>query len=211
VRAGFLPDVDRRRIAERVAHYAGVSTEFVLYRNLVVPISDWRKELMRDQNLTVGRLDARYRGKDREAAGTSYDYDPAMSAWNHAFTPAINIYLRGELGYETDLSYNIFGPVGPWDRDGDTTGEDLRLAMAENPYLKLMVQSGYFDGGTDYFSAQYTMWHIDPSGELKDRMRFHAYRSGHMMYLRDKDIGVSNQHIRDFIAWSIPGGLPAKW
>jgi carboxypeptidase C (cathepsin A) len=211
VHGGFL-DTDRRQeIASRVAYYAGVSREFVLNNNLTIPISSWRKELMRDQRLTVGRLDARYRGVDRDAAGTSYDYDAAMSAWNHAFTPAINIYLRGELGYQTNLTYNIFGNVSPWDREGDTTGEDLRMAMAENPYLKLMIQAGYYDGGTDYFSAKYTMWHLDPSGQLRDRMRFHTYRSGHMMYLRAEDLPVSNEHIREFIRWAIPpGGTPAK-
>jgi carboxypeptidase C (cathepsin A) len=211
VRGGFL-DADRRReIAARVAYYAGVSETFVLNHNLAIPISSWRKELMRDQRLTVGRLDARYRGVDRDAAGTEYDFDAAMSAWNHAFTPAINIYLRGELGYQTDLTYNIFGNVSPWDRTDDTTGEDLRLAMAQNPYLKLMIQSGFYDGGTDYFSAKYTMWHLDPSGQLRDRMRFHTYRSGHMMYLRTEDLPVSNEHVREFIRWAIPpGGMPAK-
>jgi carboxypeptidase C (cathepsin A) len=47
------------------------------------------------------------------------------------------------------------------------TGENLRAAMAENPYLHLLVQAGYFDGGTDYFSAKYTMWNMDPSGRLR--------------------------------------------
>ena len=212
VRAGSLPAARRQEIAGRVARYAGVDRRYVLDANLVVPISMWRKELMRDQRLTVGRLDARYRGKDRDAAGESYAYDPAMAAWNHAFTPAINIYLREELGYQTELSYNIFGPVSPWDREGDTTGEDLRQAMAENPFLKLMVQSGYYDGGTDYFSAQYTMWQMDPSGELRDRMRYHAYRSGHMMYLRSEDLPTATDHIRDFIRWSIPRpGERAGW
>lgn len=212
VRAGSLDAAGRGEIAGRVARYAGVSERYVLQNNLAMPISRWRKELMRDQRLTVGRLDARYRGRDRDAAGESYEYDPAMAAWNHAFTPAINIYLREGLGYETKLSYNIFGPVSPWDREGDSTGEDLRQAMAENPFLKLMVQSGYYDGGCDYFSAQYTLWQMDPSAELRDRIRYHAYRSGHMMYLRSEDLPDATDHIRDFIRWSTPQpGERAGW
>jgi carboxypeptidase C (cathepsin A) len=93
--------------------------------------------------------------------------------------------------------------VRPWNREGDTTGEDLRRAMSENPYLHLFVQSGYYDGGTDYFSAKYTMWNLDPAGRLQDRMRWKGYRSGHMMYLRAEDIVSSNQDVRDFIAWSL--------
>lgn len=212
-RGGFIDDAKRREIAGKVARYAGVSESFVLNNNLAIPINHWRKELMRDQRLTVGRLDARYQGVDRTAAGISYDYDAAMSAWNHSFAPAINHYLREELGYKTDVVYHLIGgPVHPWDRSNDQTGENLRRAMAENPYLKTMIQAGYYDGGTDYFSAKYTMWHIDPSGQLKDRFRFKLYRSGHMMYLRDEDLVTSNQDIRDFIEWATPAeGAPAYW
>lgn len=212
-RGGFLEESRRREIARTVARYAGVSETFVLNNNLSIPIGHWRKELLRDQRLTVGRLDARYQGVDRDAAGINYDYDAAMSAWNHSFAPAINHYLREELGYQTDVVYHLIGgPVHPWDRSGDRTGEQLRRAMAENPYLKTMIQAGYYDGGTDYFSAKYTMWQIDPSGQLRDRFRFALYRSGHMMYLRDEDLVTSNQDIRDFIEWATPAeGEAAYW
>jgi carboxypeptidase C (cathepsin A) len=202
-RGGALSEPEKRAIAGKAARWAGVSEQWFLDHNLRPSVGEFRKELMRDEGLTVGRLDARYRGRDRQDAGESYDYDPAMSAWNHAFAPAINHYLRNVLGFETDLQYYLFGPVSPWNRDGDSTGEDLRGAMSANPYLHLLVQSGYYDGGTDYFSAKYTMWNLDPAGRLQDRMWWKGYRSGHMMYLRAEDIITSNQDIRDFIAWSL--------
>ncbi|HBQ60447.1 MAG TPA: carboxypeptidase, partial [Balneolaceae bacterium] len=100
----------------------------------------------------------------------------------------------------------------PWDRSRDNTGEQLRSAMAENPYLHVLVQSGYYDGGTNYFDAKYTMWNMDPSGNLRDRLSFKAYRSGHMMYLRTEDLETSNEDIRQFIERSIPEeGTPAKY
>ncbi|TVP56579.1 MAG: carboxypeptidase [Gemmatimonadales bacterium] len=210
VRGGFLPAAERQRIAEQVARYSGTSVEFVLQNNLAPGVGAWRKELLRDRGQTVGRLDARYKGIDRSDAGTSYDYDPALTAWNHSFTPAINMYLRDELGVRTDLRYYIFGPTSPWPRSPDNTGENLRSAMAQNPFLNVMIQAGYYDGGTDYFSAKYTMWNMDPSGRLQDRFRFETYRSGHMMYLRQEDLESSNQHIREFIEASIPpAGEPA--
>lgn len=209
-RGGSLDDATRRAVARQVARYSGLSEQVVLSHNLAVPTSFFWKELMREEGLTIGRLDSRYRGSDRMDAGERFDYDPALTSWNHAFTPAINHYLRDVLGYKTDLQYWIFGPVNPWNRQGDTTGENLRQAMAENPFLRLMVQSGYFDGGTDYFSAKYTMWNLDPSGRLRDRMRFEGYRSGHMMYLRKEDLATANEHIREFIRNSIPG-TPAKY
>ncbi|HEX2168562.1 MAG TPA: hypothetical protein VHG09_15105, partial [Longimicrobiales bacterium] len=212
-RGGSLDEQRRTQLAERVARYSGLSEEAVLNHNLAVPTSFFWKELLRDRGLTVGRLDSRYRGVDRSDAGERYDYDPALTAWNHAFTPAINHYLRDVLGYETDMQYWMFGPVGPWNREGDRTGENLRSAMAQNPFLHLFVQSGYFDGGTDYFGAKYTMWNIDPAGRLQDRMRFQAYRSGHMMYLRREDLATANQHIREFIqnAVAAAANAPARF
>ena len=204
------PDL-REEIAEKVSYYSGIDAQQVLNHNLTIPNSFFWKELLRDEGITIGRLDSRYRGIDRSDAGDRYDHDPALTSWNHAFTPAINYYLREELGYETDLKYNIFGPVHPWDRSNDTTGDDMRRAMGENPFLHLMVQSGYFDGGTDYFSAKYVMWNMDPSGKVSDRMRFEGYRSGHMMYLRQEDLATSNEHIREFILETLTNGESARY
>lgn len=209
---GFLAEDRRDEIASKIAYYSGIDKQQVLNHNLAIPTGFFWKELLRDRGLTVGRLDSRYRGIDGSDAGDRYDGDPALTAWNHTFTPAINYYLREELGYKTDLKYNIFGPVHPWDRTNDRTGEDLRTAMAQNPFLHVMIQSGYYDGGTDYFSAKYTMWNMDPSGKLRDRFRFEGYRSGHMMYLRQEDLVTSNEHIREFIRATLqPAGAPARY
>jgi carboxypeptidase C (cathepsin A) len=211
-RGGYLRSEARRTLAAEVSRYSGLTEAFVLSHNLAPPTSAFWKELLRDRGLTVGRLDSRYRGMDRQDAGERYDFDPALTAWNHSFTPAINHYLRTELGWSTDHQYFIFGPVHPWNRTGDQTGEQLRQAMSQNPFLHVLVQAGYFDGGTDYFSAKYTMWNMDPAGRLQDRMRFEGYESGHMMYLREADLGPSNQHIREFIRWAVDAAaLPARY
>jgi carboxypeptidase C (cathepsin A) len=210
-RGGMLPANERDQIAETVSRYSGIGKQHVLNHNLTLPTSFYWKELLRDEGITVGRLDSRYRGIDRQDAGDRYDHDPALTAWNHSFAPAINYYLRSELGYETDLQYNLFGPVHPWDRTNNSTGENLRRAMGENPFLHVMIQSGYFDGATDYFSAKYVMWNMDRSGKVSDRLRFEGYRSGHMMYLRQEDLATSNEHIREFIRSSLTNGESARY
>lgn len=211
-KGGFVGDEDRNYVAKQFARYSGLSEKVILQHNLDVPTSYFWKELLRDKGYTVGRLDSRYKGIDKKGAGERPDYNSELTSWLHSFTPAINYYLREKLNYKTDIKYNMFGPVRPWDRSGDQTGENLRQAMAQNPYLKVMIQSGYYDGATSYFDAKYTMWQLDPSGRMKERLRFEGYRSGHMMYLRAEDLKSSNEHIRDFIKNSIPGeGVPAKY
>ena len=129
-----------------MALYSGLSVQAVLQNNLDVPTRYFWKELLRDRSLTIGRLDSRYLGIDKRDAGDGPDYNAELKSWLHAFTPAINYYLREVLEYNTDIKYNMFGDVHPWDRENNQTGENLRLAMAANPYLKVMIQSGYFDG-----------------------------------------------------------------
>lgn len=211
-KGGFIDPVQRQHIAAKVARYAGVSETAIMQHNLAMPPSFFWKELLRGRGQTVGRLDSRYLGIDRMDAGTGPDYNAELTSWLHSFTPAINHYLRDVLKYKTDVKYNMFGPVHPWDNSNDRTGDNLRLAMAENPYMRLMVQSGYYDGATNYFDAKYTMWQIGPSGKMKDRMEFKGYRSGHMMYLRSEDLASSNEHIREFIKKATPAnGQAAKY
>lgn len=210
-RGGSLPSPRRTELTERYARYSGLAAAAVREHGCRVPTSFFWKELLRDEGLTIGRLDSRYRGVDRQDAGTRPEFDPSLTAWNHAFAPAINHYLRDVLGYQTDLQYWLFGPVGNWNQEGNTTGENLRSAMAANPYLHVLVQSGYYDGATDYFRAKYTMWQMDPSGRFQDRMAWKGYRSGHMMYLRQEDLAKSTHDVREFVRATLPkDGQPAK-
>jgi len=203
-----LTDGDRTEMARRVARYTGLSPEYVLSTNLRIDTRRFWKELLRDQRLTVGRLDSRYLGVDKDAAGETPEYDPALADWNGPFSNAVNLYLRQELGYDPDISYNIWGNVRPWVRDeGVSVGEMLREAMRDNPYMKVLIQGGYFDAATDYFSAVYTISHIQPGGEFRDRFRFAWYESGHMMYLRQEDLKGANQDVREFIQWSMDGDV----
>jgi carboxypeptidase C (cathepsin A) len=210
-RGGFVDQSKRNAAAKKMAYYSGLSEKSILSNNLDVSTGYFWKDLLREEGYTVGRLDSRYKGIDRSSAGMRPDFNSELTSWLHSFTPAINYYLSEELNYKTDVKYNMFGPVRPWDRSGDETGENLRQAMAQNPYLKVMVQSGYFDGATTYFNAKYTMWHLDPSGRMQDRLRFEGYESGHMMYLRRADLEAANEHIREFILDSQTNGAPAKY
>ncbi len=211
MKGGFVPDAERDAAATKMARYSGISKEAILQYNLDVPVAFFWKELLRDEGYTVGRLDSRYRGIDKTEGGVRPDYNSELTSWLHSFTPGINYYYKNVLKFNTDVKYNMFGPVRPWDNSDNTTGEDLRLAMAQNPYLHTMIQSGYYDGATKYFDAKYTLWRLDPSGKMKDRLSFKGYRSGHMMYLRNEDLIQANDDLREFIIKTSSGGKSAKY
>ena len=211
-KGGFISKTKKQVVAKKMAYYSGLSEKSILQHNLVVPNRFFWKELLRNKTgQTIGRLDSRYLGIDKIEAGTEPDYSAELTSWLHAFTPAINHYIKNELKFDTDLKYNMFGPVRPWDNENDNTRDNLRQAMAQNPYLRVLNQSGYYDGATTYFNAKYTMWQVDPSGKMKDRFTFKGYRSGHMMYLRNEDLIKSNDDLRAFINASKPQGKSAKY
>ena len=212
-KGGFLPEEEKEQVAAQISKYSGIDQEVVLQNNLRIPKDFFWKELLRDEAFTIGRLDSRYLGIDKRAAGDETDYNSEITSWEHTFTPAINHYFHNELNFRTDLRYYIGGHAR-WDRrtPENKTGEQLRQAMAQNPYLHVMVQAGYYDGATDYFNSKYNLWQLDPSGKLKDRMRWEGYRSGHMMYLRSEDLQTANEDIREFLKESTPAeGQPAQY
>ncbi|AIZ40824.1 S10 family peptidase [Cellulophaga baltica] len=211
-KGGFISETERNNVAEKMAYYAGLTKKEILDQNLVVPTNYFWKNLLKNKSgYTVGRLDSRYLGVDRQLSGDKPDYNAELTSWLHSFTPAINYYLQEELNFKTDIKYNMFGPVHPWDDSDDHTRDNLRQAMAQNPYLNVLVQSGYYDGATTYFNAKYTMWQVDPSGRMKNRFEFKGYRSGHMMYLRKEDLKNANDDIRAFIRKTQANGKSAKY
>ncbi|WP_411896124.1 S10 family peptidase [Winogradskyella sp. A2] len=211
-KGGFIDNDEKQRIAKKMSYYSGLSEKVILQQNLDVPNRFFWKELLRDKTgQTIGRLDSRYLGLDKVETGISPDYSAELTSWLHSFTPAINSYIKNKLGLNIDVKYNVFGNVGDWDRTNDNTRDNLRQAMAQNPYLKIMTQSGYYDGATTYFSAKYSQWQIDPSGKMKDRFYFKGYRSGHMMYLRNEDLIKANDDLREFIINSSSNGKAAKY
>lgn len=211
-RGGSISATERESIAQTMGYYSGLSKQSILEHNLVIPSQFYWKELLRDTSgHTVGRLDSRYLGIDKMLAGQQPDFNAELTSWLHSFTPAVNYYFREHLHFPTDIKYNMFGDVHPWDRQNNNTREQLRKAMAANPYLKVLFQAGYYDGATTYFSTKYKMWQLDPGGTLQDRMFFKGYRSGHMMYLRKEDLKTANDDLRHFIEGSLPNGAPAKY
>ncbi|MBU2979242.1 carboxypeptidase [Alteromonas sp. C1M14] len=211
-KGAWLTDSEKQAVVKQFAAYSGLSETEILQNNLDVSPRYFWKALLRDEGKTIGRLDSRYLGLDKKESGDRPDYNAELNAWLHAFTPAINDYIKSDLKFTTDIKYNMFGSVHPWDRTNNHTGDDLRHAMASNPYLHVMIQSGYYDGATNYFDAKYTMHQLDPSGKMKQRFAFKGYRSGHMMYLRHEDLKTANDDIRTFISGALPSSTtPAKY
>ena len=148
----------------------------------------FRKELIRDRRLTVGRLDGRFTDVDADAAGETQEFDPSNTALQGAYTALFNDYVRRELKWETDLPYHTSGNVRPWDY-GDYQNrylnltDSLRSAMARNPYLRVFVANGYYDMATPFAATEWTFDHLGYEKTYRERVSMGYYEAGHMMYI----------------------------
>ncbi len=209
-RGDALTDKERDDIAARVAKYTGLSKAFILNSRLRLNIGNFTKELLREQGRTVGRLDSRYKGIDRNDITASPDYDPSYSAIQGPFTAALNHYIRTELNYENDRPYEILtGRVQPWSYASATNryanvADTLRAAMSENKNLRVLFASGYYDLATPYFATEYTITHLGLDPSLKDNVTHTHYECGHMMYIRHPDLARLKTDVATLVAKAAP-------
>lgn len=187
----LLPEEERVKTAKALARYTGLSEEFILRTGLRISLHRFVKELLRTEHRTVGRLDSRFKGIDRDAAGEEFEYDPSYdTVILGPFTAALNAYLRSELGFESDLNYEILSSgVHPWnwgsaDKGFLNVAEHLREAMTKNPFLKVFVANGYYDLATPFSAAEYTMNHLGLDAALRSNLTMEYYEAGHMMYIQ---------------------------
>jgi carboxypeptidase C (cathepsin A) len=191
-------------VAAKVARFTGLSPEYIKEANLRPEIQAFDKELLRDQRLTVGRLDSRFKGRDRSASGERPEFDPSNAAITGPFTATFNDYVRQDLGFKSDLPYEVLtSRVRPWpygqDNQYANVAEDLRVAMSQNPALKVFVACGYYDLATPLFAAEYTFHHIGFEPDYAQRIGLHYYEAGHMMYIRKADHEKLKKDIAAFI------------
>jgi len=190
-----ISEAEKQSIAEQMAHFTGLSTDYILKSNLRVDPGRFRRELLRDRHEIIGRIDSRYVGTEPDNIGESADYDPQGSAITGAFVGALNDYLFRDLGYRTPLVYrpNNYAGIGDlWDvshksADGKqqivNTGVDLADAMRQNPRMKVLSVNGIYDLATPFHGAEYEFHHLALEPQLQANVRYEYYPAGHMMYV----------------------------
>lgn len=206
LKGNSLNSGERAVIRRQLARFTGLSETFLDNADLRVSSGRFYKELLRDRGVTIGRLDARYTGRDYDRAGDTPDNDPSFYAIDGSYTAAINSYARDTLKFSPDRQYVTIGNVGPWDWKLDGNGRDgevyvnvapyLGTALRENAGLRIFVGQGYYDFATPFFGAEYA---LNRTGIPTDRITFKYYGAGHMMYVREADLTLLSNDIRAFI------------
>lgn len=212
----LAPDA-RAAVRKKLSYFTGLSEAYLDSVDLNIHPFRFMKELLRDQGLTVGRLDSRYAGRDFDSGGERYDSDPSNYGIGAAYSAAAMQYFAEDLGVDMGgLLYktvNRSGVKPDWDW---TMPDNGRWSMGMNPewpshvnvaaYLgdemrqnadfRVLLASGYFDLATPFFGAENSMYQ---TGMIPERVTFKYYMAGHMMYVHQPSLEALSRDIRDFI------------
>ncbi|MEM7052941.1 MAG: carboxypeptidase [Pseudomonadota bacterium] len=213
--AGYTIDPARKRtMAELLAAYTGVSTEYWEKADLRVDHQQYLQELKRSDRLIAGRIDSRFIGPSINPLSETMDYDPFFPAVGPAYTAAFLDYLHNDLEFGRDLEYK----TSAWPLDWDWSHEapngrqqhavsllpDMSMAMIMNPGLHLHIQQGYFDMATPVGATNYYVRHLDIPMDARERIRVDYYEAGHMMYLHQPSMQKYRDDLVAFIESAIP-------
>jgi carboxypeptidase C (cathepsin A) len=197
-----LPAAEFDAMAAKLAAITGLSVEYVKESKLRISATRFRKELLRGDERTLGRYDARFMGWDPDSAGENPGYDPSDTGISGVYVGAFHDYIQRELKYMSQEPYYLSGPGLAWDfkhrppgapggggggRGGEQTAPDVAVdlsdAIRKNPHLHVFSANGYFDLATPFFSTEYDLSHMDLPANLVGNVQFGYYPAGHMVYL----------------------------
>ncbi|MHA7816124.1 MAG: S10 family peptidase [Pseudohaliea sp.] len=209
-RGNTLDKETRARVREGLVRYTGLSPTYVERADLRINGFRFASELLRDKGLAVGLNDARYTADPVDNLAARPENDAAGDAFSAAFTGALLSYLHGDLGVDWERPY--LSPADPelsghwnWSRKapGETwephwvnTARDLARALEANPALRVFVAGGYHDLVTPFFDAEFT---LRRHGIGADRVDFHFYHGGHMMYVHEPSRQALLEDVRAFM------------
>ncbi|MEM9738810.1 MAG: peptidase S10 [Pseudomonadota bacterium] len=220
IRGNTMAPEEKAMMAQQMADYLGVSPEWIEDANLRISATHFRKELLRDEDLTVGRFDSRYTGIDSDSVGDSPENDPSGYGMDIAYTAAVNDYLTRDLGIDfrapqagdtgvmepLDRRYKILtgepGRNWNWDVNGRGWPAYVNVApwlgksMRENPEYRVLLASGWYDLATPFFGAEMSLM---KNGVVPERIEYTYYDAGHMMYLVEAEAKLLSDDVRNFI------------
>ncbi|HZZ41656.1 MAG TPA: hypothetical protein VFE58_01855 [Tepidisphaeraceae bacterium] len=183
-----LPNDTRKQIISQLSQYTSLSPALIEQQNFRIGPSFFEKHLLADQRQIIGRFDSRLTGYSTDTEEPWPEYDPSLSLYYPLYTSTFNDYIRRELKYESDLTYEVLSPrVGPWNFGQEGGGylnvaTRLRSALAKNPHMKLLFAAGFYDLATPFATVDYTIDHLNLSPELRKNITQTYYPAGHMLY-----------------------------
>ncbi len=188
-----------------LAELTGLDPGWIDRADLRIEHQRFFAQLLREQDLVVGRLDSRFTGPAADGNAAVADADPSYDAISGPYAAAFNHHVRDTLGYQSDLHYEqISAAVQPWsysDFEGRSVDVTPRLsrAMRANPHLRVHVAYGWYDGATPFLAAEEVLHSLDIPAQAHERIEHRYYPAGHMMYVHEPSRLQQSADLADFV------------
>src|SRR5271169_5998467 len=177
-----------KKFYARIADITGLSADAVAETRGFIR-DDYIKNLDLGDHKIASRYDATFASDDPyPETPVARGPDPILDGVIRGYGSAFVGYARDELGFKTDMTYNLLAAdiTGKWDweqnRGQASVADDLRVLLALTPSFRLMVAHGYSDMVTPYAVSRYVLQHL-PAFDGEERTELKLYRGGHMFYL----------------------------
>ncbi|RZS97038.1 S10 family peptidase [Cecembia calidifontis] len=212
-KGGRLSDAEKSALATKLEHYSGVSKDYWLRANLRVKAQEFFNELLREEGMTVGRLDSRFIGINPFPQNQYAITDPQSDAISPAYTAGFLDYFHRDLGVSKKLNYKTSAYSSPgfkwdWSHKGNegwgsmisiNTAIDMADAMNKDPHVKVLIMNGYYDLATVFYGVEHTIDQMNLRPEIRKNIIMTYYEAGHMMYTHLPSLVKFKKDLADFI------------
>jgi carboxypeptidase C (cathepsin A) len=204
---------EKNVVAKKLAEFTGIQAEIWERADLKINAGEYFQELLRGDEMTVGRLDSRYKGMNMDPMSMNSFTDPQSDAISPAYTMGFLDYYHGALGVSKDLlyatsAYSKEGFKWDWKHQGNnfwgadaavTTIPDMEDALSKDPNVKILIMNGYYDMATVFHGVEHSISHIDLPKSATDRIIMTYYEAGHMMYTHLPSAKLFREDLKRFI------------
>jgi carboxypeptidase C (cathepsin A) len=214
-----LSDARKKAVAEKLAHFTGVSADLWLKHDLRIGVDPFAVMVLDpDKPQYVGHYDTRVVGTMTSPhAPYDVDTDPSL---DNGLDAAITPYLRDDLQWKSDALYA--GPFGgrwptPLFQRGDWTSvmwdrsvgavdraKSLAEALRHYPDLHIVIANGYYDFSTPFSVSEYSISHLQLAPSERSRIRLIRYAGGHAAYMDPKVREQMFEDARNLVTTSHP-------
>jgi carboxypeptidase C (cathepsin A) len=196
------------RIVKKVTELTGLDPTFVRQSGGRLETQAFLREEFRE----TGKLGSRY-----DPNVTSYDpfpynptqetNDPILLSIIAPTTTAMVDFVTRTVGWKTDTRYNaLSGEVNRmWERgggngafSGSASATDLRVAVATDPKLRVVIAHGWADLSCPFMGSVLTVSQIPIMGDAS-RVSVHEYPGGHMYYARVASSLALRKDVKDMV------------
>jgi carboxypeptidase C (cathepsin A) len=212
-KGGRLSDAEKKQIAQKLEQYAGVPASIWERANLRITAREFFNELLREEGMTVGRLDSRFIGINPTPQNQYAITDPQSDAISPAYTAGFLDYFHRDLGVSKDLTYKTSAYASPgfrwdWSHRGNegwgsmisiNTAIDMADALNKDPNMKVLIMNGYYDLATVFYGVEHTIDQMNLRPEIRDNIIMTYYEAGHMMYTHMPSLIKFKKDLEDFI------------